>query len=435
MMVAFYQNCSPTNFSSSQSSQVEEPSVVMPGAFFRMSSQLVRKPKPTSDMKELDWNQNGMMDVVFSHSQEGRYGQLHNSEICLDIEIHQMNKCYPLGLPGEEAIVTQLAVADLDQDGRQDIVEFKSGKGITSTVIFNRGGNETTGPLYEKRSFYTHSASNSQRLTGDLIDFDRDGDLDIAFIPMVMAACLERQNNVCVQYGQKWDDSGSPVTLDLRIAVNTNGVFSSMESFDLPNTYKFNQDPNFLFKNLKLERFKDKLYATNDRFEDHYVLSFEQARSLSLKKIIKSESHKQGNYWTSSVLDLDDDGTIEAVHLCGSCAIDIGSIVYSLESNRPAYTIPSATGVSGMTLVDLHNDGRKDLVSTKFDFSTQKHALYVWENIGTHQWGLGKKFEEIRSPVNDLGAPFLVLKDRHGAFLGLLLGALKEDTMWTPVFE
>jgi hypothetical protein len=88
-----------------------------------------------------------------------------------------------------------------------------------------------------------------------------------------------------------------------------------------------------------------------------------------------------------------------------------------------------------MTLVDLHNDGRKDLVSTMFDFSTQKHALYVWENIGTHQWGLGKKFEEIRSPVNDLGAPFLVLKDRHGAFLGLLLGALKEDTMWTPVIE
>lgn len=432
LLMFSYQNCSPTNFS-----QFEEPSIVMPGAFFKMNSQSVRSPRPTSDVKEIDWNQNGMMDVVFAHSQEGRYGQLHLSELCLDIEIHQMNKCFPLGAVGDEAIVTKLAVADLDKDGRPDIVEFRSGKAITSSVIYNRGGTETTGPIFEKRSFYTHSASNSQRLTGDLIDFDRDGDLDIAFIPMVMAVCLQRDtpSGPCVRYGQKWDDSGSPVTLDLRIAVNTNGAFNSIESFELPNTYKFNQDPNSIFKNLKLERFNDKLYATNDRFEDHYILSFESPRSLSLKKILKSESHRQGNYWSSVLIDLDNDGKIEALHLCGSCSKEVGSIVYSLETSRPAYTIPSATWVWGMTLVDMHNDGRKDLVGTKFDFSTQKYMLYVWENIGSHNWSEGKKFEDLRNPVNEMGAPFLVLKDRRGNFSGLLLGSLKEDIMWTPEIE
>lgn len=428
-LVTSFQNCSPTTFS-----QLEDSSTNASLDVFRMNSQFVRSSKPTSDIQEIDWNQNGMMDVVFSHLREGRYGNAHLTEICIDVEIHQMNKCFPLGAVGEEQVVTRLAIGDLDGDRKLDLVEFKSGKAIASTVILNRGYNEVTGPVFEKRNFYTHSASNSERLTGDLIDFDLDGDLDIAFIPMVMATCLQRDtpSGPCVRYGQKWDDSGSPVTLDLGIAVNSGGVFSRVERFELPNTYKFNQDPNTIYKNLKLERFKNKLYATNDRFEDHYILSFQRARTLDLKRVVKEDAHKQGNYWTSELLDLDGDGKIEAIHLCGSCAKDVGSIVYSLETSARPYTIPSATWVWGMTMVDMHNDGRKDLVGTKFNISNQSYTLFIWNNIGPNRWAEGVAFEEIRNPVNEMGAPFLALKDRSGHFLGLLLGSLKEDVLWTP---
>lgn len=434
--MASYQNCSPTKFSQIESSSVEFSSR---SPLYTLESSLVRASKVTSDIKEIDWNQNGITDIVFSHSKEGRSGPVYLSEICMDYEIHKMNKCFPLGSPGEESVVNRMAIADLDQDGRLDVVEFKSGKGISSSVVLNKGYDENTGPLYVKSSFYSHSATNNESLTGDLIDYDHDGDLDIAFSRIVNAVCLKRVyepgTNECQRYGQKNDDSGSPVSLGLEISLNKGGSFRDVEHYSLPNTYQFDQEPNTFNKTLKIQSFKDKLYLTNDRFEDHYVIAFPSPKNLDLRVIEKSPSHREGNYWTSEILDIDEDGFLEAVHLCSNCPLDLGSLVYSIENSRPTYSIPAANGVRGLTLIDLNNDGLKDLVASRYDMSTQTYSLLLWEKKQDFTWEEPVNYQNIENPISEMGSPFLTLKSRSGDFLGLLLGTRKEDVLWTPVMS
>ncbi len=349
-----------------------------------------QKVATTSAIQKMDWNKDGVEDVVFAYSN----GMDKITEICMSTKVHKMqSNCFPLGLDNPPApedgspqtflhnvATTSISIADLDRDGRMDIVEFNSGRNISSYVIFNRG--MTNGrPNYLRQPFHNHSYASS--LYGSVIDYDDDGDLDIAFVEMVVGRCNASGSNGCTAWGISSNgSSGSPVTLKLNVVKNQ-GDFSTTSSrsdFVLPNTWLQNSAPNLFNKVLGVKQINNKkaLLFINDRFEDHYIIKFANSRPL-ISTVPKLEY--TGNFWAGFVSDLDKDGFEDFVHLCSAGA---DSEIYYGKSDGTfeAVKLPDSCQLSGANAVDINKDGYMDIVAGSYRSAGMENSYEIIVYMG-----------------------------------------------------
>lgn len=395
----------------------------------------------TSDIKKIDWNNDGNLDVVTTYIQ----GTNKVTQICMNVIVNQMSQCYPLGvepsvldIENDNYSTVSLVIADMDGDGKLDIVEFNKGRNVDSEIIFNRGIQNGV-PQYERVSFYHHTISSS--LIGQVIDVDNDGDMDIVFVEMLSAHCIQMgyqqsKSETCLRYAFSANGSGSPVTSYLTVVKNNNASFSPESdrySVDLPNVYDPTLKiapapaPNLYNKTLKMSKLDNSsLVLFNDRYEDHYIVSFDNG--INVRTVQKDPSvYNPTNYWAAFVDDLDGDGHKDLVHLC---ALGESSYIHYGETGG-TYQIKAleeSCKISGANAFDINGDGYKDIIAVQEEGSSKNVVVY---------YGMpGRNFSEkhlIKSnivPTYELGTPIEFLNMDRNTTLDFIVGTKTTDLIF-----
>ncbi|MCB0349230.1 MAG: hypothetical protein KDD37_10360, partial [Bdellovibrionales bacterium] len=298
----------------------------------------------------------------------------------------------------------------MDKDGKMDIVEFNSGRNVNSYIIYNRGVSNGV-PQYERKIFFNHNYKST--LIGNLIDFDKDGDLDIAFVEMVTAGCTARDaNNVCISWNiSASGSSGSPVTLKLIVVVNQPDIDarSTRVSFDLPNTYHFDGDTNLFNKTLQVlpinqtGAYRNDLVFINDRFEPHYIVKFTNQVPV-VTPVDKPADQYTGNYWSGVVGDLDKDGNDDFINLCSngpSSGLYYGSSSISFDP----VTLDDSCGLFGAKIYDVNKDGYNDIVAVQYQSLGSLYNLVVYYGLPNREFAAKELILENINPTYETGTP------------------------------
>ncbi len=410
-LIFTFQNCSKVDFNK----------LPLEGVWSIPRMIFVKNEGITIQNKTLDWNQNGAVDVIFTYKKKNRYDRSDLSpKLCLDVDKNNFTNCHRLkneieGGDGSEVIGGEendtVWLADIDRDGKTDIVLFNVGR---SYILLNRGMSNGK-PQYERHVFY----DGPDRLVGTVADLNHNNKIDLAYVYM-------------------FENRSTPITSHLKVIydVLSNGQIGSIKEYSLPNASVMETNPASAPHTIHTVELSEvsvgggakALFIKNQRFENHYLLRFKANQSLEkLNRISKTDNNKYLDGYLSKA-DFNGDGMddilIPSHNLTGPSLL--------LSSNGIYHEQLLDLGLNGNTYAvvvkDVDRDGHLDIVSGVYNSQNSNLGIFI-------NWGLGDmQFAEPELLMETLPATFVEFytpiniwdMDSNG-MLDLLVGTTDQD--------
>jgi hypothetical protein len=336
-----------------------------------------------ADGSRADLNQDGYLDIVFSHYCSGTISTTWDYET--DSYIYWggpdgYTTTNRLGLPTLGA--NGNAVADLDEDGYLDIVFSNVGKnpvagslpdpsGVNSYIYWGSNQGYTT---TDRTELPTNGSTGCS-----VADLNRDGDLDIVFNNYVTVTSPYYETDSYIY----WGNNGSYSTND-RISLPTKGAVANY-------VVDLDQDGylDIIFSNYR----QNGSESISTTYEIDSYIYWGSSQGYTTTNEGRTELPTVGAYG-SSVADLNKDGALDIVFsnrhtaASGEFVYNVDSYIYRGDISSPRnYTVTNipTMGTYGNSIADLDGDTWPDIIFSNHQSSPVTHTIesYIYWGSST----------------------------------------------------